>query len=110
MIIIAYLLNEKKTEFKFIEALLSGVQKSEEIKIFTDCADHLRAGKTESGIYEIEPIENEKFKVYCNMELGGWTVIMKRDKLKDKTKFNRPLSNYKSGFGDLNYNHWLGNL
>ena len=84
-------------------------QDLKEIKVFTDCADYYRAGNRKNGIYEIQSTEKEKFKVFCNMDLGGWTVIMKRDKLKDKTKFNRPMANYKSGFGDLNYNHWLGN-
>ncbi len=80
----------------------------DDMKIFTDCADYYRAGNTKNGIYEIQPTEKDKFKVFCNMDLGGWTAIMKRDKLKDKTNFARPIANYKSGFGDLNYNHWLG--
>ncbi len=114
--LVAYLFHEygirKNGEFIFFDAPDGqlGEQDFEEIKVYTDCADYYRAGNTKNGIYEIQPTEIDKFKVYCNMDLGGWTVIMKRNKLKDKTNFNRPMANYKSGFGDLNYNHWLGNI
>ncbi len=41
------------------------------------CQDHLDAGITRSGIYPIDPGDDEPFNVYCEMEQagGGWTLV-----------------------------------
>lgn len=77
-----------------------------------DCEDYYKAGYYKNGAYEIQPSNDpaSKFSAYCDMDLGGWTMIMRRDANDQRTIFNRPFENYKSGFGDLMNNHWLGNF
>lgn len=77
-----------------------------------DCADLYRGGHRKNDVYEIQPTpeKSSKFQVYCDMERGGWTVIMRREASDRSAEFNRPLENYKTGFGDLKKNHWLGNI
>uniref|UniRef100_A0A3Q3AM62 Fibrinogen C-terminal domain-containing protein n=1 Tax=Kryptolebias marmoratus TaxID=37003 RepID=A0A3Q3AM62_KRYMA len=57
-----------------------------------------------SGIYDIQlgfP------QVYCEMRSdGGWTVFQSRTG--GFVSFNRDWAAYKSGFGSLSNNHWLG--
>ena len=57
------------------------------------------------------------FSVFCDMSLGtgddGWTVIQRRAPLGAATNdyigaWNRSWYDYKSGFGDLHGNFWLG--
>ncbi len=75
-----------------------------------DCQAYYENGYRKNGPYEIQPSNdpNIKFSVYCDMDLGGWTMIMRREANDPKTIFNRPFDNYKTGFGDLAYSHWLG--
>lgn len=91
----------------FIAYLVSEGNKT---NVMSDCGDYFRAGYRDNGVYEIQPTSDIKsaFNVYCDMKLGGWTMIMKRDKNKDHTVFKRALANYKTGFGDLSKNHFLG--
>lgn len=79
-------------------------------KVYSDCTDYFKAGNRDDGVYMIQPTEDPKsaFNVYCNMTAGGWTAIMKRDQRDKRTSFRRPLANYKTGFGDLSFNHFLG--
>uniref|UniRef100_A0A8C5QHQ0 Fibrinogen like 2 n=1 Tax=Leptobrachium leishanense TaxID=445787 RepID=A0A8C5QHQ0_9ANUR len=78
--------------------------------IFQDCAAYYKIGKKLNGTYRVTPDpKNKTFEVYCDMESsgGGWTVIQIR---KDgSTNFSRTWSEYKSGFGNLTAEFWLGN-
>ncbi|RXG68461.1 Angiopoietin-4 [Armadillidium vulgare] len=69
-----------------------------------------KRGKTKSGVYKIQPTLTIKpFFVYCDMETegGGWTVIQKRE---DGTEdFKRGWNDYKTGFGNLGGEFWMGN-
>lgn len=56
------------------------------------------------GVYTIDPDGQGSFEVRC--ESGGWTVIQRR--LDGSIDFFLDWSRYKSGFGDLNGEFWLG--
>ncbi|CAC5401609.1 Fibrinogen-like protein A,Angiopoietin-related protein 7,Angiopoietin-related protein 1,Ficolin-1-B,Techylectin-5A,Ficolin-2,Fibrinogen-like protein 1-like protein,Ryncolin-1,Tenascin-R,Fibrinogen-like protein 1,Fibrinogen C domain-containing protein 1-A,Tenascin-N,Ryncolin-3,Tenascin,Techylectin-like protein,Fibrinogen C domain-containing protein 1,Ryncolin-2,Techylectin-5B,Angiopoietin-related protein 2,Angiopoietin-2,Microfibril-associated glycoprotein 4,Ficolin-1,Fibrinogen C domain-containing protein len=72
-----------------------------------DCSD-LSPG-TCSRVYTIRPLNGGDISVFCDMvtDDGGWTVIQKR--FNGTISFDRIWSNYKSGFGDIIGEHWLGN-
>ncbi|VDI48825.1 Hypothetical predicted protein [Mytilus galloprovincialis] len=72
-----------------------------------DCSD-LSPGSC-SGVYTIRPQNGVNVSVFCDMETddGGWTVIQKR--FDGTVSFDRFWSNYKTGFGDITGEHWLGN-
>ena len=75
----------------------------------TDCYDAMMQGYNESGAYTIQPKNtNNSFSVYCDMETdrGGWTVLLKRQD--GSVDFYRNWAVYKSGFGNLEGEHWLG--
>ncbi|XP_062602016.1 angiopoietin-2-like isoform X2 [Saccostrea cucullata] len=79
------------------------------IKLQRDCHYLYRLGNTESGIYDINPFDNEtRVTVYCDMETGGgaWTVIQKRTS--GRVKFNQKWSVYKTGFGNAEDSYWIG--
>lgn len=61
-----------------------------------------------NGIYEIylNPSSLTPTKVYCEMEMGGWTRIFNSISL--NSSFDKTWSEYKAGFGELEANHWLG--
>ncbi|XP_071173962.1 fibrinogen C domain-containing protein 1-like [Mytilus edulis] len=68
--------------------------------------------KQKNGVYKIYPKGSaDGFNVYCDMSTesvnGGWTVFQRRyDSWVD---FYRGWKDYKRGFGNVNYGHWLGN-
>ncbi|XP_041648282.1 angiopoietin-related protein 4-like [Cheilinus undulatus] len=73
----------------------------------TDCHNLFLKGQRASGIYTIQPEGSQPFNVFCEMTSeGGWTVVQKR--LDGSQNFNQLWENYKSGFGNLNGEFWLG--
>lgn len=81
------------------------------IVYFTDaknCADKYNSGERSSGVYSINPDGSGAFNVFCNQTTagGGWTVFQKR--LDGSVDFYLNWTNYKTGFGSLNGEFWLG--
>ena len=77
--------------------------------IYHTCLELLNAGYNQSGIYNITPTPNYIKTVYCDQETldGGWIVIM-RNKY-GCVNFDKTWNEYKNGFGNLQYDFWLGN-
>ena len=64
---------------------------------------------TITGLYKTAPTDNKgEFTVFCDMTTsgGGWTVIQRREN--NATDFYRGWQEYKTGFGKLDGNFWLG--
>ena len=59
-------------------------------------------------MYTIKPDNLPAFDVFCDQtaEDGGWTVFQKR--LDGSVDFYRYWNDYKSGFGDLTSEFWMG--
>ncbi|XP_015927340.2 techylectin-5A isoform X1 [Parasteatoda tepidariorum] len=80
-----------------------------------DCDEVMQCGQNRSGVYEIWPrnrIMSGSITVFCDMETngGGWTVIQRRGNFKRPSDFFlKRWHLYKSGFGDLRRDFWLGN-
>ncbi|CAC5408517.1 unnamed protein product [Mytilus coruscus] len=61
----------------------------------------------ESGVYTVYPSKTgEGLQVFCDMKNGGWTVIQRR--INGSEDFSRNWVEYENGFGDLQYEFWLG--
>ncbi|GIY77644.1 hypothetical protein CDAR_63261 [Caerostris darwini] len=76
----------------------------------TDCSQVLEIERGKSGIYKIW-VADKEMDVYCDMDTdgGGWTVIQRRGNFTVQEDFYRDWEAYKSGFGNLRQEFWLGN-
>ncbi|CAL1279260.1 unnamed protein product [Larinioides sclopetarius] len=81
-----------------------------------DCADILRNGYNKSGVYVIWPksrLTNDRpLNVYCDMDTdgGGWIVLQRRGNFnRSNDFFFKDWASYKSGFGDIEKDFWMGN-
>uniref|UniRef100_A0A8C0BYJ6 Angiopoietin like 4 n=1 Tax=Buteo japonicus TaxID=224669 RepID=A0A8C0BYJ6_9AVES len=72
-----------------------------------DCHQLFLAGQQSSGVFQVQPVGSQPFKVYCDMTAeGGWTVIQRRTD--GSVDFDQLWDAYKNGFGDLHGDFWLG--
>ncbi|KAM4706776.1 LOW QUALITY PROTEIN: angiopoietin-related protein 4 [Discoglossus pictus] len=76
-------------------------------KLPSDCHQIFVEGERTSGVYTIQPLRAQPFEVYCEMTAdGGWTVIQRRED--GSVDFDQLWESYKSGFGNLDGEFWLG--
>ncbi|XP_026578279.1 angiopoietin-related protein 4 [Pseudonaja textilis] len=81
--------------------------KLERSRLPAGCHDLFLEGQEQkSGVFEIQPPGAPAFKVFCDLEDGGWTVIQRR--LDGSVDFDRLWDAYKEGFGNLTGDFWLG--
>ena len=76
-----------------------------------DCYDYYKQGYMKNSILSVRPKTSptcNQVRVSCDMKSGGFTVIMRR--LNGQVDFYRDWTEYKTGFGDLAKEHWLGKI
>ena len=78
-------------------------------KIFRSCLELLNDGYTKSGKYDIKPYLNVTKTVYCDQDTegGGWTLFLRN--AHGLITFDKKWVEYKKGFGNVEYDFWLGN-
>ena len=72
-----------------------------------DCDEISKTGVKQSGIYPISTA-NQSLLVYCDLSTTntGWIVIQRR--VDGSTSFERDWVDYKTGFGNISHNYWMG--
>ncbi|XP_039180485.1 angiopoietin-related protein 4 [Crotalus tigris] len=75
-------------------------------KLPASCHSLFLEGQQSSGVFDIQPPGGQAFKVFCDMDEGGWTVIQRRQD--GSVDFDRLWDAYKDGFGNLTGDFWLG--
>ena len=65
---------------------------------------------TSDGVYTIRPDDQGPLKVYCDQTTdgGGWAILQRRVS-PFSTSFDRNWEDYRTGFGNLTGEFWLGN-
>uniref|UniRef100_A0A4Q8K9D6 U25-Nephitoxin-Nsp1a_1 n=1 Tax=Nephila sp. SGP-2016 TaxID=1905176 RepID=A0A4Q8K9D6_9ARAC len=81
-----------------------------------DCEEILKNGYNASKVYTVWPksrvLNGKPVDVYCDMDTdgGGWTVIQRRGNFsRSKDYFFQDWQAYKTGFGNVDKDFWLGN-
>ncbi|XP_054904837.1 angiopoietin-related protein 4-like [Poeciliopsis prolifica] len=86
---------------------LKGEAELNQAGLARDCQDLFAQGQRVTGVYMIQPDNSKPFSVLCQMTPdGGWTVIQKRQD--GSQNFNQLWESYRTGFGNLNGEFWLG--
>ena len=77
--------------------------------LYRSCRELMNNGFNKSGKFNVAPLLNFTKTVYCDQDTfgGGWTVFL-RNKYSTVT-FNKNWNEYKNGFGNVDYDLWLGN-
>jgi len=71
------------------------------------CKAWFELGFTTNAVYNLDYGSNPAgIKVWCDMENGGYTVLLKR--YDGSEPFNRPWSEYRTGFGKRDSEYWIG--
>uniref|UniRef100_A0A2C9JNA2 Fibrinogen C-terminal domain-containing protein n=1 Tax=Biomphalaria glabrata TaxID=6526 RepID=A0A2C9JNA2_BIOGL len=95
---------ESSTDMRSCPGITDSSQK------FKDCTEVYDAGHHTSDIYFIKPLYSGcPIPVWCDMDTpkGGWLVIQRRRD--GSVNFTQSWDKYRSGFGDVSGEHWLGN-
>ncbi|XP_066293505.1 ficolin-2-like [Branchiostoma lanceolatum] len=102
-------IRQQEATMQQMQTLLN--QLSDKLNGPRDCMELLATGHDTSGVYTIYPDGGGKspVHVYCDMDTdgGGWTLFQKRQD--GSIDFYRDWQAYKTGFGDLRGEFWLGN-
>ncbi|XP_035684230.1 ficolin-2-like [Branchiostoma floridae] len=105
----ANIIQQQEATIQQMQTRLS--QLSDKVNSARDCMELLTTGHDTSGVYTIYPDGGGKspVHVYCDMDTegGGWTLFQKRQD--GSVNFYRDWQVYKTGFGDLRGEFWLGN-